>query len=88
MSGSPLAAIVIPIVAFAGLFVAVALPLYADRHPQQGRGGARDRDITGGIFRGDPRQQMPHPDASPAAAASHRGGGHEGGRPGQSGAGE
>jgi hypothetical protein len=73
MSGSPLAAIVIPIVVTAGLFDFVALVLHADRHPRPGRGGAPDRDITGGIFRGDPRQQMPRRDAPAKAAASQRG---------------
>ena len=72
MSGSPLAAIVIPIVVTAALFAFVALVLHADRHPRPGRGGAPDRDVTGGIFRGDPRQQMPRRDAPAKTVASQR----------------
>ena len=60
MSGSPLAAIVIPIVVMAGLCTFVALVLHADRHPRPGRSGAPGRDITWGIFRGTPAA-----DASP-----------------------
>ena len=36
----------------------------AERHPGSGgRGAAPRRKITGGIFRGDPRQQKPRRDA-------------------------
>ncbi len=87
MSGSPLALIVIPIVVAAGLFVFIALVFHAERHPGPGRGGTPNRDITGGIFHGDPRQQMPRrdapvkptqdalPNAAPGQGGSDRGGG-------------
>jgi hypothetical protein len=75
MSGSPLAPIVIPIVVGAALFVFIALVFHADRHPGPGRGGTPDRDITGGIFHGDPRQQMPRRDAPPKAATGQGSGG-------------
>jgi hypothetical protein len=66
MSGSVLAAVVIPVVAFVSLAVFLGLVLYADRNPT-GKGsdqGSR-RSISGGTFRGDPRQQTPHRDDAP-----------------------
>jgi hypothetical protein len=85
MSGSPLALIVIPIVATAALFAFLALVLHADRHPRSGRGGAPDRDITGGIFRGDPRQQTPRRDAPAKAAAGQHSARRNTGEPGRPG---
>ena len=70
MSGSVQAVIVIPIVVAAGLFVFIWMVFHADRHPQQGRGGAPNRTVTGGIFRGDPRQQTPHREAPPKEAVA------------------
>ena len=81
MSGSPFAVIVIPIVIGLGLFAFVALVFHAERHPRPGRGGAPDRDVTGGIFRGDPRQQTPHRDAPAKAAASEPGDRRNAGEP-------
>jgi hypothetical protein len=70
MSGSTLAVILIPIVVAVGLFVFIWMVFHGDRHPEQGRGGAPDRTVTGGIFRGDPRQQTPRRDAPPKEAAA------------------
>ena len=76
MPGSTLAVIIIPAVIavlLAGWLVAV---FHADRHPEPGdRSRPPDREVTGGIFRSvGGRQQMPRPDATPAAARDlHRG---------------
>jgi hypothetical protein len=75
MSGSVLAVVLIPIVVAAALFVFIWMVFHADRHPRQGRGGAPNRTVTGGIFRGDPRQQVPHRDAPPKEAAAAEQGG-------------
>jgi hypothetical protein len=64
MSGSTLGIVLIVIVTAAGLVVWLTAVFRAERHPgHTGRGGAPRRKITGGIFRGDPRQQMPRRDA-------------------------
>jgi hypothetical protein len=64
MSGSTLGIVLIVIVAAAGLTVWLAAVFRAERHPEAGgRGGAPRRKITGGIFRGATRQQMPRRDA-------------------------
>jgi hypothetical protein len=63
MSGSTLGIVLIVIVAAAGLTVWITAVFHAERHPEPGRGGAPRRKITGGTFRGDPRQQMPRRDA-------------------------
>jgi flagellar basal body-associated protein FliL len=70
MSGSILAIILIPIVVAACLVALVAMVFHADRHPHRlGRGDAPDREVTGGIFRGDPGQVSPRRDAPPREAA-------------------
>jgi hypothetical protein len=66
MSGPVLAAILIPIVVAVALFVFIWMVFHAERHPRQRRGGAPNRTVTGGIFRGDPRQQVPRRNAPPA----------------------
>jgi hypothetical protein len=63
MTTSALGTIIIVLVVAAGLVVWISAVFHAERHPQAGRGGAPRRKITGGIFRGDPRQQMPRRDA-------------------------
>lgn len=64
MSGSTLGIVLIVIVAAAGLAVWITAVFHAERHPETtGRGGAPRRKISGGIFRGDPRQQTPRRDA-------------------------
>lgn len=64
MTTSALGTIVIVIVVAAGLVVWITAVFRAAKHPEPGkRGGAPRRKITGGIFRGDPRQQMPRRDA-------------------------
>ena len=73
MTTSALGTVIIVIVVAAGLVV-----FRAERHPETGWGGAPRRKITGGILRGDPRQQMPHRDA-PAEVV----GKEDGPRPGQ-----
>jgi hypothetical protein len=69
MTTSTLGTVIIVIVVAAGLAVWISTVFHAERHPGTGRGGAPRRKITGGIFRGDPRQQMPRRDA-PADLAS------------------
>jgi hypothetical protein len=63
MTTSTLGIVIIVIVVAAGLVVWITAVFRAERHPEPGRGGAPRRKITGGIFRGDPRQQMPRRDA-------------------------
>jgi hypothetical protein len=63
MTTSSLATVIIVIVVAAGLVTWLTAVFHAERHPDPGRGGAPRRKITGGIFRGDPRQQMPRRDA-------------------------
>ena len=63
MSTSALGTVIIVIVVAAGLVVWITGVFRAERHPGTGRGGAPRLKITGGTFRGDPRQQMPHRDA-------------------------
>jgi hypothetical protein len=63
MTTSTLGIVIIVIVVAAGLAVWISAVFHAERHPGTGRGGAPRRKITGGIFRGDPRQQMPRRDA-------------------------
>ncbi len=63
MTASGLTSLIIVIVVAAGLIVWITAVFRAERHPEPGRGGAPRRKVTGGIFRGDPRQQMPRRDA-------------------------
>lgn len=63
MTTSALGIGIIVIVIAAGLVVWLTAVFRAERHPKTGRGGAPRRKVTGGIFQGDPRQQMPHRDA-------------------------
>jgi hypothetical protein len=63
MTTSTLGTVIIVIVVAAALAVWISAVFHAERHPGTGRGGAPRRKITGGIFRGDPRQQMPRRDA-------------------------
>jgi hypothetical protein len=70
MSGSTLGIVLIVIVAAAGLTVWLVAVFHAERHPETGRRGAPRRKISGGIFRGDPRQQTPRRDA-PAEASDN-----------------
>jgi hypothetical protein len=65
MTTSALGIVIIVVVVAAGLVVWISAVFHAERHPGSGsgRGGAPRRKITGGIFRGDPRQQMPRRDA-------------------------
>ena len=63
MTTSALGIVIIVVVVAAGLVVWISAVFHAERHPGTGRGGAPRRKITGGIFRGDPRQQTPRRDA-------------------------
>ena len=63
MTTSSLATVIIVVVIAACLVVWLTAVFHAERHPKPGRGGAPRRKITGGVFRGDPRQQMPRRDA-------------------------
>jgi hypothetical protein len=64
MSGSLLAIILIPIVALAliGVWITVVLRNASRRPPSHGPGSEPRQRVAGGVFRGDPRQQMPHRD--------------------------
>ena len=72
------ATVIIVAVVAAGLFVFVYSVFHAERHPRSGRGGSPPRKITGGIFRGDPRQQTPRRDA-PAEVMTPDGQGNDDG---------
>jgi len=64
MTGPALGIVLIAVVAAACLTVWITAVFRAERHPGSGgRGAAPRRKITGGIFRGDPRQQKPRRDA-------------------------
>lgn len=72
MSGSTLAVALIPIVVVVTLFAWIFLVYRADRRPQAGGPGqAPDRDVTSGIFHGDPRQLSPRRD-TPASETPQR----------------
>src|SRR5262249_41615688 len=62
MTTSTLGTVLIVIVVAAGLVVWIGAVFRANKHPETGRGAPR-RKVTGGIFQGDPRQQMPRRDA-------------------------
>ncbi|HEY1616844.1 MAG TPA: hypothetical protein VGG25_04460 [Streptosporangiaceae bacterium] len=73
MSGSILAIVLIPVVVVAGLAAWIIMVFRADRHPRfSRRGGVPDREVTGGIFQGDPGQVSPRRDAPPREAADFR----------------
>jgi hypothetical protein len=64
MTTSALGTVMIVIVVAAGLVVWITSVFRAGKRPgTTGRGGTPRRKVTGGIFRGDPRQQMPRRDA-------------------------
>jgi len=71
MTGSTLAAVLIPIVIAVALAAWLVMVFHAKNHPRvSGRGDAPDREVTGGIFQGEGRQLMPRRDA-PAKQASN-----------------
>ena len=74
MSGSVTAAIVIPIVALPALALLIVPVMWASRDPS-GKGGGHPprRAVSGGTFRGDPPQQIPHRDAVPPEAPTREG---------------
>ena len=64
MTGSLAAVIVIPIVVALGLTVwLVAIFRARGRPAAEDQGGEPGQPISGGVFQGDPRQQMPRRDA-------------------------
>ena len=71
MSGSVQAAIVIPVVALLAMLLLIVPVMWASRDPS-GKGSVQPsrRAVSGGTFRGDPRQQMPHGDAVPPEAVA------------------
>ncbi len=74
MSGSLLAIIIIPIVAFLTLIAWLSAVLYASRRPGGKQPGSRPRwHVSGGTFQGDPRQMTPRRDATPPEAADYEG---------------
>jgi hypothetical protein len=63
MSGSLLAVILIPVAAAIGLAVWLTTVLRVSRRPQGAEPGTEPgQAVAGGVFRGDPRQQMPRRD--------------------------
>ena len=74
MSGSVTADIVIPVVAMLALLVLIVPVMWASRDPS-GKGSVQPsrRAVSGGTFRGDPRQQMPRRDAVPPEAVARQG---------------
>lgn len=81
MSGSVMAAIVIPIVALPALALLIVPVMWASRDPSgKGAGHPSRRAVSGGTFRGDPGRPMPHRDAVPpeALAREGRGNGRDG----------
>ena len=74
MSGSVEAAIVIPVVALLAMLLLIVPVMWASRDPS-GKGSVQPsrRAVSGGTFRGDPRQQMPHRDAVPPEALAREG---------------
>ena len=72
MTTSALGIVLIVIVVAAGLVVWISTVFRADKHPESSRGGSPRRKVTGGIFRGDPRQQMPRRDAPAEVIAEDR----------------
>ena len=74
MSGSVMADILIPVVAFVALVVMVGAVLLAARNPAGRDTGQRSRwTVSGGTFRGDPRQQVPHRDDVPPETLAREG---------------
>jgi hypothetical protein len=64
MNTSSVAIVTIVVVVSVCLVVWLTAVFRAERHPEPDRRGAAPRrKITGGVFRGDPRQQMPRRDA-------------------------
>ena len=81
MSGSVMAAIVIPVVALPALALLIVPVMWASRDPSgKGAGPPSRRAVSGGTFRGDPRQQTPRRDAVPpeVLAGEGRGNGRDG----------
>jgi hypothetical protein len=74
MSGSVAADIVIPVVGLLALLVLIVPVMWASRDPSGKDSGQRSRRaVSGGTFRGDPRQQMPHRDAVPPETLAQAG---------------
>lgn len=68
MSGSTIGIVVIPIVIAVALAAWIVMVYRANRHPRTGRGDTPDQEISGSVFRGDPRQMSPRRDAPPEEA--------------------
>lgn len=68
-----LGTIIIVLVAAAGLTVWLVGVFHAERHPESGRDRMPARKVTGGTFRGDPRQQVPSRNASAEQLTPDRG---------------
>jgi len=74
MSGSVMADILIPVVALVALVVMIGAVLLAARKPAGKDTGQRSRwTVSGGTFRGDPRQQVPHRDDVPPETLAREG---------------
>ena len=77
MSGSVMAAIVIPVVALPALALLIVPVMWAARDPS-GKGGGHPsrRAVSGGTFRGDPQRPVPDQDAGPPEALAREGRGN------------
>lgn len=73
MSGTALLlAIIIPLLAIAGLGTWIGIAFYAGSHPPTSDTAAPlDHTVQGGTFQGGGRQVMPRRDATPPEASDH-----------------
>ena len=82
MSGSMAADIVVPVVGLLALLVLIGPVMWASRDPSgKGSGQRSRRAVSGGTFRGDPRQQIPNRHALPPDALAREGRNAGGDRP-------
>jgi hypothetical protein len=77
MTASGWTSVIIVIVVITGLAVFIGSVFHAEHHPDSGRGEVPRRPIIGGIFRGDPRQQMPRRDAPAQVMTPDKDQGHD-----------
>jgi len=74
VSGSVMADILIPVAGLVALVVLIGAVLLAARNPAGKDTGQRPRwAVSGGTFRGDPRQQVPHRDDVPPETLAREG---------------
>jgi hypothetical protein len=74
--------IVVPVVGLLALLVLIGPVMWASRDPSgKGSGQRSRRAVSGGTFRGDPRQQIPNRHALPPDALAREGRNAGGDRP-------